>query len=52
MKIVQIGPYPISETIVKGGVEASVSGISRALAVRHDVYVLDFPRIGMTDSQE
>lgn len=49
MKIIQIGPYPISESVIQGGVEASVFGLSHALAQNHVVYVMDFPRMDTTN---
>lgn len=43
MKIVQIGNFPINTNLIKGGVEASVYGISKALSVDNEVHVIDFP---------
>lgn len=44
MRVAQIGPYPIDEKCIKGGIEASVHGLSRELAIDNEVYVFDFPR--------
>lgn len=52
MKIVQIGPYPVSPDCVRGGVESSVFGLARELAKSHDVVVFDTPRIGGIDAVE
>lgn len=53
MKIVQIGPYPISADCIRGGVESSVYGLVCALAVAgHNVEVLDVPRIDKHDNVE
>lgn len=46
MQIVQIGSYPLSADCIRGGVEASVYGLSQELANHHDVDVFDIPRIG------
>ena len=52
MKIVQIGPYPISADCIRGGVEASVYGLVQELAEKHTVDVFDFPRVDEKDSVE
>lgn len=52
MKIVQIGPYPISKDFIRGGVESSVYGLVHALAKQHCVYVIDMPRISEVDRME
>ena len=52
MKIVQIGPYPISKDCIRGGVESSVYGLAHALAKQYCVYVIDLPRIGEIDRIE
>lgn len=52
MKIVQIGPYPISKDCIRGGVESSVYGLAHALAKQHCVYAIDLPRIGEIDRNE
>lgn len=44
MKIIQIGPYPLDPNHIKGGVEASVYGISKELSKSHEVFVMDIPR--------
>ncbi len=43
MKIVQIGPFPENINLIKGGVEASVYGLSKALSLNNEVTVFDFP---------
>ena len=45
MQIIQIGPYPLSKDCIRGGVEASVYGLSQALAQQNVVHVFDIPRI-------
>lgn len=52
MKIVQIGPYPVSKDCIHGGVESSVYGLAHALASQHCVYAIDLPRIGELDRNE
>lgn len=52
MKIVQIGPYPISKDCIRGGVESSVYGLAHILAKQHCVYAIDLPRIGEKDRKE
>lgn len=52
MIIVQIGPYPISKSCIRGGVESSVYGLAHALAKQHCVCAIDFPRIGEIDRNE
>lgn len=45
MIIAQIGSYPIDSQNIKGGIEASVLGLSRSLfEINHNVYVFDSPR--------
>ncbi|MDP4240549.1 MAG: glycosyltransferase family 4 protein [Bacteroidota bacterium] len=44
MKIVQIGPFPLDATCIKGGVEASVYGLATELAKNHILTVIDVPR--------
>jgi glycosyltransferase involved in cell wall biosynthesis len=43
MRIIQIGPYPIDENKILGGVRTSVYGLSKELIKQHEVFVLDFP---------
>lgn len=43
MKIVQIGPFPENVNLIKGGVEASVFGLSNELAKSNEVFVIDNP---------
>ena len=52
MNIVVIGPYPLSSDCIRGGVESSVYGLVKELSSRHNVCVLDFPRIGGRDVVE
>lgn len=62
MKIIQIGPYPLSPDCIHGGVEASVYGLVKELASErlsnerlkeaHIVDVFDLPRIGEKDRVE
>lgn len=52
MRIVQIGPYPLSADCIHGGVEASVYGLVQELAKNHTVDVFDIPRIGERDRVE
>lgn len=45
MRIVQIGLFPTDVNCIKGGVEASVYGLSKALTMAgHQVFVFDLPR--------
>ena len=51
MNIIQVGPYPLDPSCIKGGVESSVYGLSQALALQdHEVSVFDFPRIQGKDT--
>lgn len=52
MKIIQIGQFPLSGSIVSGGVEASVYGLAREQAKTHSIVVIDIPRIGGNDAVE
>jgi glycosyltransferase involved in cell wall biosynthesis len=63
MKIIQIGPYPLSPDCIHGGVEASVYGLVKTLVTpgveckvygvkEHIVDVFDLPRIGEKDRVE
>lgn len=52
MRIVQIGPYPINENLIQGGVEASVYGLSHEQSKASDVFILDIPRLGIEDKTE
>ena len=60
MKIIQIGPYPLSPDCIHGGVEASVFGLVKELVSEegivkseaHIVDVFDLPRIGEKDRVE
>ena len=44
--MVQIGLFPLSSDLIRGGVEASIFGLSKVLSATHEVHVFDFPRIG------
>ena len=44
MKIVQIGPYPLNANCIKGGVEASIYGLSLEQAKTNQLFVIDIPR--------
>lgn len=50
--VIQIGPYPISKDCIRGGVESSVFGLSRALSKKDSVYVIDYPRLDGEDKVE
>lgn len=52
MKIVQIGPYPLDKNIIKGGIEASVYGLSFELSHKNMVFVLDIPRYSLKSDFE
>jgi len=43
MKIIQIGNFPLDYNVIKGGVEASIFGITKALAKNNEVKVISFP---------
>lgn len=44
MRVVQIGPYPISPDRISGGIEASVYGLAQQQSQTVEVHVFDFPR--------
>lgn len=50
--IVQIGPYPLSEKLISGGMEASVYGLANEQSKSQTVFVIDFPRKDLEDSVE
>ncbi len=50
MRIVQIGQFPLSPDIIRGGVESSVYGLASEQAAIHSVFVLDLPRFECEDS--
>ncbi len=52
MRIVQIGPFPIDRSLIRGGVEASVYGLATEQAKTSEVFVVDIPRLGIEDSIE
>ena len=43
MRIVQIGNFPLDYNVIKGGVEASIFGITKALARNNEVKAISFP---------
>lgn len=45
-RIVQIGPYPESSSIIRGGVESSVYGLAQEQSKDSEVHVFDLPRTG------
>lgn len=45
MRIIQIGQFPLNSSLIKGGVEASIYGLSKELSQEHEVYVIDTPRL-------
>lgn len=49
MTIIQIGQYPLSPDIIRGGVEASVYGLAQEQSRSNKVYVMDVPRLRMDD---
>ena len=52
LRIVQIGPYPISSKMISGGVEASVYGLANEQSKSNTVFVIDIPRKEYNDSVE
>ena len=52
MKIIQVGPFPISLDCIRGGVESSIYGLANTLSLEHQVHVFDVPRIGEKDKEE
>lgn len=52
LTIAQIGSFPISVDCIRGGVESSVYGVSKALSQTHNVHAYDVPRLGGEDKQE
>ena len=44
MRIAQIGTFPIDINRIKGGIEASVSGLSFAMTKENRIFVFDTPR--------
>ena len=52
MRIIQVGPYPVSIDCIRGGVESSVYGLAKALANEHQVYAFDNPRLDGQDCIE
>lgn len=49
MIIIQVGSFPLSIDCIRGGVESSVYGLSKALVRDHIVHVFDVPRLGGED---
>lgn len=52
MKIIQVGPFPVSFDCIRGGVESSVYGLANNLSMEHQVHVFDVPRTGEQDREE
>lgn len=52
MRIIQVGPYPVSIDCIRGGVESSVYGLAKALTNEHQVYAFDNPRLDGQDCIE
>ena len=44
MKVIQIGPFPLDPMLIRGGVEASIYGLSVELAKNNEITVFDLPR--------
>jgi len=43
MKIIQIGTFPTDINVIKGGVEASIYGLTTQLCKNHNITVIDIP---------
>ena len=52
MKIIQVGPFPVSIDCIRGGVESSVYGLANTLSLEHHIHVFDLPRIAEQDREE
>ena len=52
MIIIQIGQFPLSPDIIRGGVESSVYGLASEQSRSHSVLVFDIPRFNGLDSIE
>ena len=52
MRIIQIGQFPLSPDIIRGGVESSIYGLASEQAKGHSVIVFDIPRFRGKDSIE
>jgi glycosyltransferase involved in cell wall biosynthesis len=52
MRIVQIGPFPVDRSLIRGGVESSVYGLAQEQAKTSSVFVIDVPRLDIKDSVE
>jgi glycosyltransferase involved in cell wall biosynthesis len=44
MKIIQAGNYPIDYSIIKGGVQSSIFGLTKELAKNNEVTVIAYPK--------
>jgi glycosyltransferase involved in cell wall biosynthesis len=44
MKIIQAGIYPIDYSIIKGGIQASIFGLSKELAKTNEITVIAYPK--------
>ncbi len=52
MRIVQVGPYPVDPSVIRGGVESSIFGLVQEQSKSNDVFVMDIPRLSGTDNVE
>lgn len=52
MRIIQIGQFPLSSDLIRGGVESSVYGLASEQSKEHSVFVFDIPRFDSKDSTE
>ena len=52
VRIIQIGPYPLSSDCMKGGIESSVYGLVQEQIKSSEVVVFDLPRLGEEDREE
>jgi glycosyltransferase involved in cell wall biosynthesis len=44
VKIIQVGNYPVNYSIIKGGVQSSIFGITMELAKNNEVSVISYPK--------
>jgi glycosyltransferase involved in cell wall biosynthesis len=44
MKIIQAGNYPLNCSIIKGGIQASIFGLTKELAKNNEVTVITYPK--------
>ena len=52
MRIIQIGQFPLSPDLIRGGIESSVFGLASEQSKNHSVFVFDNPRFDCADSIE